>query len=61
VDGKPAKEMPEGKKKRKVDAPDEIAVDVQGVKELQLVVDYGSFMHILGRADWADAHLVKAR
>jgi hypothetical protein len=59
LDGKPCKEFPDGKKKKKAEAPEEIAVDVGGVKELTIVVDYGDFLHILGRADWADAYLVK--
>jgi hypothetical protein len=61
LDGKPAKELPEGKKKKRGETPEELAIDVEGVKTLTLVADYGNFMHILGRADWADAHLVKKR
>lgn len=61
VDGKPAKEVGDGGLKRsKTDAPKEIAVDVAGAKTLTLIADY-QFMHVLGRADWADAFLVKKR
>ncbi|HZU96445.1 MAG TPA: NPCBM/NEW2 domain-containing protein, partial [Planctomycetota bacterium] len=56
---KPAKELPEGKRKKRGDAPEELSVNVEGVDQITLVADYGNYMHILGRADWADAHLVK--
>jgi hypothetical protein len=59
VDGKPAKELSDGIAKKKGEPGTEIEVDVQGAKELTLVADYGGFLHVLGRADWADAHLVK--
>jgi hypothetical protein len=59
VNGEPAKELPEGLRKETGEAPTEIAVDVAGKKKLTLVADYGSFLHVLGRADWADAYLVK--
>lgn len=59
VDGKPAKELPDGILKKKGEPASEIEVDVQGAKELTLVADYGGLMHVLARGDWADAHLVK--
>src|SRR5262249_328921 len=55
IDGKPAKEI----KKARGDAPDEVAIPLAGAKKLTLVADYGTYLHILGRADWADACLVK--
>jgi hypothetical protein len=55
LDGKPAKEI----KKARGDAPDEVAIPLGGAKKLTLVADYGSYLHSLGRADWADACLVK--
>ncbi len=55
LDGKVAKEI----KKARGDAPDEVAVPLGGAKKLALVADYGTYFHILGRADWADACLVK--
>lgn len=59
LDGKPAKELAEGRRKKKGEPPDEITVNVEGVKEITLVADYGNYVHVLGRADWADAYLVK--
>ena len=41
------------------DAATSIDVDVSGVSELTLIVDYGQDMHILDRADWADARLIR--
>lgn len=67
IDGKPAKDLQvdgaatpadPGIKKLKGEKPSEITVDVAGAKTLTLIADY-HFMHILGRADWADAYLVK--
>ena len=55
----PAKELPEPCTKKAGDVPDELTIRVDGVKQVTLVVDYGNFMQILGRGDWADAHLVK--
>jgi len=59
VDGKPAKELPDGAAKKRNEPPQELEVDVSGAKEITLIADYGGFMHVMGRADWADAHLVK--
>lgn len=55
VDGKVAKEV----QKERGEAPTELSVPTEGAKELTLVCDYGNFLHVLGRADWADACLVK--
>lgn len=55
VDGKVVKEL----KKARGEAPDDLSLSVEGAKELTLVADCGDYLHILGRADWADAHLVK--
>ncbi len=49
----------EGVRMKRGDTPYELAVNVEGVEQITLVADYGSSMHILGRADWADAHFVK--
>jgi hypothetical protein len=57
LDGKPAKEIPEGLLARRGDAPAELSIDVNGVKKLTLLADYGTYLHVLGRADWADASL----
>ncbi|MBI3724049.1 NPCBM/NEW2 domain-containing protein [bacterium] len=59
VDGKPAKEIAAGLTKRTGEAPTDLEIKVEGAKSLELVVDYADSLHILGRADWADAHLVK--
>lgn len=56
---KPAKELPEGKLMKRGDAPFELNINVEGVQTMTLVADYGNYLHVLGRADWADAHLVK--
>jgi hypothetical protein len=56
---KPARELPEGRHKKLGDPPEELTVNVEGVDLITLVADYGNYMHVLGRADWADAHLVK--
>src|SRR5262249_12591898 len=59
VDGKVAKEIV----KARGEAASELVVPVEGAKQVTLVADYGPEdglgLHILGRADWADAHLVK--
>lgn len=61
LDGKPAKELgDEGLLKSKGEKPSVIKVSVAGAKTLTLVADYGPMLHILGRANWADAHLLKA-
>ena len=60
VDGKPAKSLPEGLVRRKGEDPQEIKVDVTGASTITLIADFDPIsLHILGRADWADAHLIK--
>ncbi len=56
---KPAKELPEGKLMKRGVAPFELTVNVEGVESMTLIADYGNYLHVLGRGDWADAHLVK--
>jgi hypothetical protein len=59
VDGKPAGE-PGGWTKLLGDPPTPITIDVTGARTLTLIVDFDrSTLHILGRADWADAHLIR--
>lgn len=41
------------------DEPSLVKIELEGVKELVLVVDFGEELHILDRAVWADAALVK--
>jgi hypothetical protein len=55
VDGEVKKEV----KKKKGDAPEDISVAVANAKTVTLVADYGDYLQVLGRADWADAYLVK--
>lgn len=60
VDDKPAREYPNGIPQRKGQAPTEITVDVSNAKTLTLEADFDpTSLHILGRANWADAHLIK--
>lgn len=61
LDGeKAAKEYPNGIVQRKGQAPTEVSVDVSSAKTLTIIVDYDpTSLHILGRANWADAHLIK--
>jgi len=60
VDGKPAKEFPEGLVKRKGEEPSDISIDVTGARTITLIADFDPIsLHILGRANWADAHLIK--
>lgn len=59
VDGKPAKEHPEGLLMEKGESPKKIVINVAKAKTLTLVADYGPLLHILGRANWADAHLIR--
>lgn len=62
VDGKPAREYPSGLALQKGDAPKEVLVDLSGARELTLIADLDpASLHVLGRADWADAHLVRSR
>jgi hypothetical protein len=55
LDGKPARELPEGLLKKRGEPGSDLSVNLDGVKELTLVADYGTWLHVLGRADWADA------
>jgi hypothetical protein len=41
------------------DKPRQVEVSVKGVERLTLIVDFGGEAHILDRADWADARLIK--
>jgi hypothetical protein len=60
LDGKPAKEYPSGLVARKGDDPQELKVDLAGAQRLTLVADFdATSLHVLGRADWADAHLIR--
>lgn len=62
LDGKPAREYPSGIAKRKGQKPTSILVDVKGKNTLTIIADYDpTSLHVLGRADWADAHLIKKR
>jgi hypothetical protein len=59
VDGKPAREAA-GWTKRKGDPGTELSIDVSGAQSITLIADFDSTtLHILGRGDWADAHLIK--
>jgi hypothetical protein len=42
------------------DEPQEIRLDVQGVSELMLLVDYGEQMDLADHADWAAARVIRA-
>jgi hypothetical protein len=61
LDGeKAAREYPNGITQRKGQPPTEISVDVSNAQTITLVADYDpTSLHILGRANWADAHLIK--
>lgn len=62
VDGRVAREYPSGVVQRKGQEPTAITVDVTGARTLTLVADFDPVsLHILGRGDWADAHLIRAR
>jgi endo-alpha-N-acetylgalactosaminidase len=62
LDGKPAKELRTGVVKRKGDKATQLRVDVSGAKTLTLVAGLDpTSLHVLGRADWADAHLIRSR
>ena len=41
------------------DVPQPVALDVGGIRELTLVVDYGDGMDLSDQADWADARLIE--
>lgn len=60
VDGKPAREHPQGVVQRKGQLPTALVVDTTGARSITLSVEHDpSSLHILGRADWADAHLLR--
>lgn len=60
VDGKPAPEYPEGIALKKGNPPQAIEVKLAGKATLTLIADFDPVsLHVLGRANWADAHLVK--
>ena len=63
LDGKPAKEVGDaGLGLRKDSDPKELEIDVRGAKTLTLIVDFDpTSLHVLGRADWADAHLIRSK
>lgn len=44
-----------------VDPPRDILLDVRGVKQLTLLVDYGSGLDASDRANWADVRLLRSR
>lgn len=60
LDDKPAREYPNGVTQRKGQAPTEVSIDVSSARTLTLEADFDpTSLHILGRANWADAHLIK--
>jgi hypothetical protein len=60
VDGKPAPELSSGLRIRKGEKPKAISVNLSGKQTLTLIADFDpTSLHVLGRADWADAHLIK--
>ena len=60
VDGKPAPEYPEGIALKKGRPAQAIEVKLSGKETLTLIADFDPVsLHVLGRANWADAHLVK--
>lgn len=60
VDGKPAKEYPAGLVAHKGDAPQELKVSLAGAQRFTLVADFDpTSLHVLGRGDWADVHLIR--
>jgi hypothetical protein len=62
VDGEPAKAYPTGIVKRKGDKPSEVVVDVTGKSSITLIAGFDpTSLHVLGRANWADAHLIRKR
>jgi hypothetical protein len=42
------------------DEPKPISIDISGVKQLALLVDYGEQMDLSDQADWADLRLIRA-
>ncbi len=44
-----------------VDPPRDIIVDVSGVADLTLIVDYGAELDLADAAVWGDARLLKPR
>lgn len=60
VDGKPAAEYPSGIVKKKGDKASELLIDLKGKGSLTLVAAFDpTSLHVLGRANWADAHLIR--
>ena len=41
------------------DGPKQVTLDVTGIRELALIVDFGEGMDVSDHADWADARLIK--
>ena len=62
LDGKPAKELAQGLHKRKGQKASALKIDVKGKSTLTLIADYDPVsLHVLGRANWADAHLIRVK
>ncbi|MGE0709524.1 MAG: NPCBM/NEW2 domain-containing protein [Planctomycetota bacterium] len=60
LDGKPAKELESGVRIKKGEKGRELTIDVSDAQTLTLVADFDpTYLHVLGRADWCDAHLIK--
>lgn len=60
VDGKPATEYPNGIAIKKGRPAQTIEVKLTGKQTLTLIADFDSVsLHVLGRANWADAHLIR--
>jgi NPCBM/NEW2 domain-containing protein len=60
VDGKPAKEYPNGIAIKKGRPAQAIEVELKGKSTLTLIADFDPVsLHVLGRANWADAHLIR--
>lgn len=60
VDGKPAKEYPNGVAIKKGRPAQSIEVELKGKSTLTLIADFDPVsLHVLGRANWADAHLIR--
>ncbi|MBL4849909.1 MAG: NPCBM/NEW2 domain-containing protein [Planctomycetes bacterium] len=60
VDGKPATEYPNGISIKKGRPAQAIEVKLSGKQTLTLIADFDPVsLHVLGRANWADAHLIR--
>ncbi len=60
VDGKPAAEYPNGIAIKKGRPAQTIEVKLEGKATLTLIADFDPVsLHVLGRANWADAHLIR--